>query len=966
MNTTPKQGSFLYIEQKIRDESSVHDLGKSFEWLCKYFLHHSPIYKEALEKVWLWGEWPDRWGIDKGIDLVARTRNGQFWAIQAKAVSQDRSIPKRELDSFLSESNRPLFSYRLVISTTNDIGRNAKETIEAQEKPIGLILRSELLNAEIVWPTLIGSTPSKTSLPSKKSLPHQKVAIRDVLKGFRKYDRGQLIMACGAGKTLAALWIDEELESQRTLLFAPSLSLIEQSIGEWRQNCSKPFDLCVVCSDETVIDKKADAAINSTSELGVPVTTNPEEIRAFLNRNGRRKVVFATYQSSSRIAEAQSESCPSFNLVICDEAHRCSGPVDSLFATVLADDKIISMRRLFMTATPRFYTGRVKKRADELDYELASMDDSNKFGPVFHALNFSEAIDKDLLSDYRVVVIGVTDGEVKAFVDEGKFVQIQKGIHADARALASQIGISKAMRKYGIRKLLTFHSTVAKAKAFSDPKRKNSLARVISTLPSSAKPSGNLWTCPIWGEIPAGIRKNMIDKLRYLEIELPNTRGVMSNCAVLSEGIDVPTVDGVAFIDPKRSMVNIIQAVGRVMRKAEVEKIGTIVIPVFIEETADPDEELSKSAFEPVWAVLRALKAHDNVLADEIDALRVKLGPYGTTSGKTSLPKKIIIDLPSTLDILEFQRAFTVRVAERASTTWDSMILMLKSYKAKFGNLHIRRSATTPWTELGQWSHKIRLLGRAIEANQNRSKRNMLTPERIAQLNSLEFDWMLEGVTLYDTTGLLVEAQFKKASGFTSISKYRKKGLIEPVGYGMSSSKVSAFYHPNQIEELKKKLGIALDDTSGLINETEFIKASGFTKIDKYRKKGLIEPVGYGMSSSKVSAFYHPNQIEELKKKLGIALDDTSGLLNEKQFKKATIRQLADFIDNQNLSLWWVIGGDLRTFSKGHFRNSGRISLMKTRKGTLEPCFPKLQLQGDRESMSGNITIDPTSPFFIT
>jgi predicted helicase len=410
-NQSNTKGTFAYIEAKIRREFPGTSFGRAFEWLCRYFLETSPKYVGMIDKIWRWSDWPDRWGIDKGIDLVARTTQGKLWAIQAKAVSPDRSVPKRELDSFLSESNRSQFDFRLIIATTDDIGRNARETIAGQQIPVGLILRGDLLNAEIDWPTQIGEP--QRPLPPRNPRPHQAAAIRDVVRGFRNGDRGQLVMACGTGKTLTALWIAEKLQSHRTLVLVPSLSLISQTLSEWGRTSRRPSETLVVCSDETVADRSQDAAITDTSDLGVPVTTDVAAITRFLRqrRRGRSAVVFCTYQSSDRIAAAQQRAVPPFDLVIADEAHRCTGAADSLFTTVLDARKIKARRRLFMTATPRYFTGRVKQRAAELDNELASMDDKARFWPVFHRLNLDSAIRDGLLTDYQVVVIGVTQAE---------------------------------------------------------------------------------------------------------------------------------------------------------------------------------------------------------------------------------------------------------------------------------------------------------------------------------------------------------------------------------------------------------------------------------------------------------------------------------------------------------------------------------------------------------------------------
>ncbi|MDA1017383.1 MAG: DEAD/DEAH box helicase family protein, partial [Planctomycetota bacterium] len=509
-------GSFEYIEASIRNDARGMEFGDDFEWLCKWFLENAPRYRGQFDKVWLWKDWPDRWGTDAGIDIVARTRTGELWAIQAKADHPDRAISKREIDSFLSESNRPQFAYRLLMATTDAVGATARRTLHGQEKPVGLVLRGYFLTEEVQWPLQIEGTAAR--LPQWNARPHQETAIEAVVHGFRDHDRGRLIMACGTGKTLTALWIAERLQSSLSLVLVPSLSLVQQNLSEWGRHSMQDFDTLVVCSDESVLQSKADTAIQSTADLGVKVTTDPVEIRRFLGQRRKRPaVVFATYQSSDRIAAAQGMSSnwegeapaeprdrrniektgsagasPSrqaklFDLVICDEAHRLAGHAEGLFATVLDGKKIKARKRLFMTATPRYIKDHVKRRAAELEFELVSMDDEHVFGPEFHVLTFHEAISSDppLLTDYQVVVIGVTDREAKAWAEQARLVRTAEGFRTDARTLAAQIGLAKAMKKYDLRKIITFHSSVAKAKWFVDATLRDSLPGVIPHLTRS-------------------------------------------------------------------------------------------------------------------------------------------------------------------------------------------------------------------------------------------------------------------------------------------------------------------------------------------------------------------------------------------------------------------------------------------------------------------------------------------------
>jgi len=657
-------GTFEYIEAKIRRDAEGTAFGGDFEWLCKWFLENAPRYRGQFDKVWLWKDWPDRWGSDAGIDIVALTRTGELWAIQAKADHPDRAISKREIDSFLSESNRPQFAYRLLMATTDAIGVTARRTLHGQEKPVGLVLRGHFLTEEIQWPVQMGAFAAR--LPRWNARPHQTTAIDAVFNGFRNRDRGRLIMACGTGKTLTALWIAEQLQSSLTLVLVPSLSLVQQNLAEWGRHSAEDFDTLVVCSDDSVVQSKADTAIQSTADLGVKVTTDPAEIRHFLGQRRKRPaVVFATYQSSDRIAAAQAGKRMPFDLVICDEAHRLAGHAEGLFATVLDDRKIKARKRLFMTATPRYFKEHIKRRAAELEFELVSMDDEHVFGPEFHVLTFHEAVSADppLLTDYQVVVIGVTDREAKAWAEQARLVRTADGLSTDARTLAAQIGLAKAMKKYDLRRLITFHSSVAKAARFVDATQRDSLPGVIPHLTRSTRPSGKLWTKHISGHTPAGQRATLLKSLGNLS---EDTRGILSNCACLGEGVDVPVLDGVAFIDPKRSMVDIIQAVGRVIRKAEGKQIGTIVIPVFIDESEDADRVLSQSAFEPVWQVLKALRAHDRRLADELDQLRLSLGRRSKSGGRIRLPDNIKLDVPRLL-LRDFEQAFYVRTVEQTT-----------------------------------------------------------------------------------------------------------------------------------------------------------------------------------------------------------------------------------------------------------------------------------------------------------
>ena len=673
--------------------------GRQFEHVVKWFFENDPVYSHELKTVWLWKDWPGRWGGDAGIDLVAEDRNGALWAIQAKAYDPKYRVSKKDVDKFLAESGRKVFSYRMLIATTDLIDRIGERTIQQQEKRSSFFRLNDLRAAAVDWPASPDLLrPAKRRKPAKPR-PHQAEAIRDVVKGFKTSDRGQLIMACGTGKTLTGLFIAEKLDCQRTLVLVPSLSLLKQTLNEWRANCASDFISLPVCSDDTVADTD-DAAIAHTADLGVPVTTDPQEIAAFLRRRSGPLVVFSTYQSSPQIEAAFALGrVPGFDLVIADEAHRVAGPVSSDFATVLDPAAIKGARRLFMTATPRYFTGRVLKAAQAADFEVASMDDEAKFGPVFHRLPFGAAIERELLTDYQVAIVGVDDATYREWAQKGTLVTRDGKQVDNAATLAGQIGLAKAMRKYELRRVISFHSRVKRAREFA-----SSMPEVIDWMPARQRPKGRLWSDVATGEMPAGDRYVLLQHLARLN---DGERGLLANARCLSEGVDVPTLDGVAFIDPRRSEVDIVQAVGRAIRKSEAKTVGTIVIPVFIDTDEDPEVALDSSAFKPVWDVIQALRAHDDELGEQLDELRRQMGRKG---GKPTLPGKIHLDLPAAVGA-DFANAFDIRLVEQTTQSWEFWFGLLQRYVAVNGTARVSPGLELDGHRLGAWVAKQRAKG---------------------------------------------------------------------------------------------------------------------------------------------------------------------------------------------------------------------------------------------------------------
>jgi predicted helicase len=417
--------------------------------------------------------------------------------VQAKCYSPDYDITKHDVDKFLSESSRSSISKRLLIATTDGIGANAKQVCDGQEKPVVRYLLSNFESAEIEYPARLENLYQAKRKAPPSPREHQLEAIAKVAEYFKSAVRGQLIMACGTGKTYTTLWIKEKLNSQRTLVLLPSLSLLSQTLKEWTFAQKQSFDVLCVCSDQTVGKRGEDEIIHSVADLAFPVTSNVDEIRQFLQGKGA-KVIFSTYQSSPLIAEAQALphqpsrsppppsqgenlfrsspdkgrlggvlAVPPFDLVIADEAHRCAGKVGSDFATILNGDLIKANKRLFATATPRTYATAVHKAAEERGTEVVGMDDEAVFGKVFYSLPFSKAIQMGLLTDYRVVIIGVDDPTIADWIENRELVKPDEGVETDAESLAAQIGVLKAMKDYDLKRVISFHSRVKRAEAFS-------------------------------------------------------------------------------------------------------------------------------------------------------------------------------------------------------------------------------------------------------------------------------------------------------------------------------------------------------------------------------------------------------------------------------------------------------------------------------------------------------------------
>jgi superfamily II DNA or RNA helicase len=770
--------------------------GRQFEHLCRWYLLNDPTYSLIVQSVWLWDEWPGRWARDAGIDLVAETRTGELWAVQAKCFNPDYALKKADIDSFLSESSREVFSFRLLIATTDRLGPTAQRTLAEQEKPAHCVLLAALESTGPGWP----ESPNDLALrrqPRKAPYPHNERAVEQILNGFKKTARGQAIMACGTGKTLVALWSSERLEACRTLVLVPSLSLLAQTLREWSANASRQFEFLPVCSDETVSDE--DHFISQTIDLGFPVTTDPEQIADFLRRPGP-SVVFSTYQSSPMVAEAFKQGAPALDLVVADEAHRCAGAPSEAFRTVLVEDLIRTKRRLFMTATPRYLSAALKKKNEGDEFKLTSMDDERAFGPVFHRLTFGEAIAQGLLSDYQVAIVGVDEPTYAKFVADGLLVALE-GRSIDARSLASQIALTKAVAKFDLQRILTFHSRVRVAKRFTE-----TLHDTIAAMPPDERPADPVWASYVSGEMPSGERDR---RLRIFGDATVGARRLLANVRCLSEGVDVPSIDGLAFIDPRGSPVDIVQAVGRVLRRSAGKTKGTVVLPVFIDSASGADLTLSNSVFAPVWQVLVALRAHDETLAEELDELRRSIGRG--SAGWSRLPSKVILDLPTTVGE-DFVRAFTVLLVEKTTRGWEFWYGLLEEYVRETGDATVPAKLLYRTFPLGTWvnlqrviyAHGVREADGTIRLN----PRGVLSPDRVRRLEGL-FGWSWDVFGTRFELGLRCFARYVAEGGNSNPprdAKVTQAGSRAPFLIGKWVGELRAAYRQGRLAQSRIEL----------------------------------------------------------------------------------------------------------------------------------------------------------------
>lgn len=651
---------FERVESWNQLEEAANSLGNAqkgqlFEHLVKHYLKLDAKYQSKLEKVWLLGEVPHdvRQSIglpevDQGIDLIAVTHDGEYWAIQAKYRSDPLSTlswPDVATFAGLAFGSCNRISFGLLCTTTERLSRTLPEYPN-----LGFCTNEVWRHLDEEFFSRLKEHIQQRPVPlvPRHPKPHQLEAVESAKKHYlvEQNARGKLIMACGTGKTLAAFWITQALGAQSTVLVVPSLALIKQNLAEWLREIvasGKHVNWLCICSDDSVTDIDEDSLVGYTKDLGIPCTTDAAAIAAWLKAHeGTQMVVFVTYQSGRVFSEAVEKVPMTFDLGVFDEAHKTTGSQTKVFAHMLFDANLLIRQRLFMTATERKYIGYSDR--------VASMEHASTYGSTFFSLSFKHAIEAQppLLSDYRVVTVVVHQAEVARLIEKNAYLasENEKSGAVTARALASVIALRKAVGQFGIKHAISFHSSIRRAKDFTG------LCDAVST----GYPSGPaIRSFHVSGSMATSQRDRILAEFIVQEPSL------VANARCLTEGVDIPAVDAVFFADPKSSTIDVVQACGRALRLAPGKQLGYIVVPLVVQTGENVNDIISGQEFESVLAILRSLASNDGRIVEYFRS--ISSGAVSKHAGLVSVESSEVV--PLQVDTDSFIQAIELACWER-------------------------------------------------------------------------------------------------------------------------------------------------------------------------------------------------------------------------------------------------------------------------------------------------------------
>lgn len=650
--------NWLELKQLIDSTRLTVQKGNLFEYITKYYLLIEPIYQTKFKNVWLLKEVPNDVrkylnlpDNDEGIDLIAQTKEDEYWAIQCKYRSDESSsISRDDIATFLDISHNICknISHKLICSTASS---QSYKFNKFYDDKISFLLSDTWNNLDNEFFNKLHLLNQNKKIIFKPLLPkpHQQRAIENAQKYFidDENNRGKLIMACGSGKSLTAYWIANKLNAQNIIVAVPSLALIKQTLEVWtRESIANNIDInwLAVCSDDTVSELENDVIISTTKDLGIDVSTDIDYITGWLNskKHNNRTIIFTTYQSGDVIVKASQNANFIYDFGIMDEAHKTVGLKDSLFSRLLFDENISISKRLFMTATERRYKGTSD--------EIVSMDNIEIYGEDFELLTFKEALESNppILCDYKIISMMVTKKEIETLIENNNYLKPQNENYTkeiEAEILASTVALHKAIKKYNIKHTISFHSSIERAKFFQSQE-------VIFR--KSFKEYTNLETFHVSGDTPTAKRKKIINDFANADNSL------ITNARCLTEGVDVPNIDCVLFSDPKNSTVDIVQAVGRALRLSKDKEFGYVLVPILIDDENINTEEIKNKSFQSIVTILRALASNDDRIIDFFDTT--------TESNQRNINKNLIdfdIPLGLSIDIKEFNDAIKLSIISK-------------------------------------------------------------------------------------------------------------------------------------------------------------------------------------------------------------------------------------------------------------------------------------------------------------
>lgn len=638
-------GSIHRLLNRIVEASqNTTEKGMHFEKLVKIYLERDNLQSQQFDQIWHYTDWAQMMEFDitedMGIDLVARMAdNSGYAAIQCKFYAENRNILRSDIQKFVNDAVAKKFKHlMLAVAGAGHVGKKVHDLLKRSDEYYRVIDSDAMENSNIDWDAF--GRGQKNDKKQKKLRPHQKRAVAAVCSGLNDADRGKLIMACGTGKTFTSLRIAEKIASNGLVLFVvPSLALMSQVVREWKNDSRIGVKAFAVCSDEKVgreRSKNNDDIDLTPHNLPFPATTNPGKISDIVKLSKTDEgmtVVFSTYHSIMVIEEAQMKNkMPEFDLIICDEAHRTAGSAlksekatdDESHFTRIHNCKLISgKKRLYMTATPKIYSNRAKDDADRAEVELYSMDDPSKFGEVLFHYGFSKAVDDGVLTDYKVIVLemsaDIVSNSIQEYTKESKEIDID-----DATKI---VGCYKALAKKNLhkegkapmRRALAFCDSIIRSKQVADV-----FGHIVEEFNKFDSDSSSLGieSRHVDGTFNSEARAEVVHWLRRDPVG--NQCKVLSNVRCLNEGVDVPELDAILFLHPRKRQVDVVQAVGRVMRRYPGKKMGYVILPVVIPAGVEAEAALNHNdRYQVVWQVLNALRSHDERLNAKINAISI-------------------------------------------------------------------------------------------------------------------------------------------------------------------------------------------------------------------------------------------------------------------------------------------------------------------------------------------------------